>query len=763
MSQGLHARKKARLPLRNVVLGSLLVAAAVVAGVSGVATPRASASGGTAPVAPPPCPAGDSCVSIPCSTGVCPTVQAGPTTGIQENPAPEYVFVNLYGYPSGDAPGVWLCSDTEPLTTAAPLCSIAAPAAEVYAPVFANGTSQVSFQVPEVENDGESPLSGEELGDPSVRGTFFCDNSSDPCSIDVFDPNLGGTQTATTANTLVMPVTFAASGSGCPKATLVNTESDFGIEGLIDDANQSGCLGSDPVIAFNTALDSLSAVTDLAAGEDHIAFTDDPNAPDEQAVLGGTSGHYALIPVAASADVMGFAATISPNSIENRTLYPHTTFDLTPNMVAGLVNSSYDTVTSADTMTGVSCTNPGIAPPSKLDPCPAMEFINRVVGFLPEEDYQAYVRSDNAGVTDELFQWLCAAPDHTVTIAGKPESEADTSAQILDATSWTDTSLDGKCPDTDQFPALAEPAFLNSDKNPQNQAKALYTQVNVNAEPPREAGFADMNWYEASYYGLDAASLQNAAGVFVAPSAASIDAALGDATAEPNGTLNFDYTNTSDTAAYPEPVIFYAAVSTEPQPAAQADAIKTIIGNMLSLTASPGASGLPPGIVPLTSSLTTEAEADLSKDIVAIASKPGGGGTTGNKGSGGGGGTKSHPGGSSTQTGGGSTGSTTTTTVTQPSGSITTTTSTGTGAKAVTTGASNSSHPATTGNHKSPPPPSTPSAVFRAVQVALAAPEWRWLLTVMFLIGAIALCTGPLVLFAQRLRTKLASVRRGRT
>src|SRR5580698_8111451 len=111
MSRGLHTRRKTTSPLRNVVLGSLLVTAAVVAGVSGVATPRASASGTVAPLAAPPCPAGDSCVSIPCSTGDCPTVEAGPTTGIQETPAPQYAFVNLYGYPVGDAPGVWLCTD----------------------------------------------------------------------------------------------------------------------------------------------------------------------------------------------------------------------------------------------------------------------------------------------------------------------------------------------------------------------------------------------------------------------------------------------------------------------------------------------------------------------------------------------------------------------------------------------------------------------------------------------------------------------------
>ena len=65
-----------------------------------------------------------------------------------------------------------------------------------------------------------------------------------------------------------------------------------------------------------------------------------------------------------------------------------------------------------------------------------------------------------------------------------------------------------------------------------------------------------MNWYEALYFGLNSAALQNAAGQFVAPSSASIDAALADATTNPDGTLAFTYTDTSDAAAYPEPVSY---------------------------------------------------------------------------------------------------------------------------------------------------------------------------------------------------------------
>jgi hypothetical protein len=765
MNRGRH-QKTVNPSSVKLLLGATIVAAAVMSGVAGASARSAQAASAAIPA--PPCPTRYSCQSVPCSTGSCPTVEAGPTQDLGTNPA-QYAFVDLYDYPSGDSPGVWLCADTAPLAASVPMCGIAwsgsVPVHPVYAPVFSDGSSQVTVQIPEVENDGETPITGEQLGSPSVRGTFFCDDGSNPCSLVVFDPGLGGSESPDAANTVVLPVTFAASGSGCPSATLVNTESDFGMEGLVGAANQAGCKGSHPVIAFNTALDSASAVTDLSSDLVQIAFTDDPNSADEQAALGDK---YALIPVAVSADVMGFAAYISPNVTgQTSTLYPHTTFELTPNMVAGLVTSdaSYETVTSADTIAGVSCKNPGIAPPKTLSPCPAMEFLNKVTGFLPEESYAAYVRSDTAGVTDELFGWLCSAPDHSVTIGTTPANETETAAQIIDATQWSDSSLDGTCPKTDQFPALETPAVLNADKNPQNQAKALYTQVSPGTEPPRQAGFADMNWYEAQYFGLNAASLQNASGAFVAPSEASIDAAISDATTEPNGTLSFDYTNTSDTAAYPEPVVFYAAVPTAAQPAAQAAAEKGVLENILALTSSSAKATLPPGIVALTSTLTARAEADIAKDIVTQPTKAGGGGHEG--GGGGGGSTQKSSGGGTTGTSGGTspggTGGSTTGTTTGSTGSSNPGVgSSGTltsGSRPAATASSTSGH---TSTPKKSPPPSEPGRVFHAVQVALSAPEWRWLLTGMLAVGAIAMLVGPMILLAQRLRSRLATLRRGR-
>jgi len=763
MSRGLNATKRLEprepgrsRPSVDLFLGLLMVAAVLTA--IGVVVPSLGASALVKPAAQssaPPCPTGDSCVTIPCSTGACPTVEAGPTSNVGTNPE-QYMFVYLYDFPAGDSPEIDICTDTEALSEAAPMCSTAPGA--VYAPIFSDGTGFITYQVTYDPDNGGSPIPGEVLGNDSEKGTFYCDNGPHLCSLVVFDQNLNDSATPDTSNTAVLPISYNAGGNGCSSSTIVNTESDFGIEGLLGDANVAGCKGSNRALAFNTALDSLSAVTALNSGSVQIAFTDDPQAADEQAEL---SGHYALIPVAVSADVMGFSAEISPNSAENRTLYPHTTFELTPNMVAGLVNSAYDNVGSADTLAGTKCANPGVAPPKTLNPCPAMESLNSVSGFLPEEEYQAYVRSDNAGVTDELLQWLCAAPDHTVPIAGKNVNETYTAAGILEATKWSDSSLDGTCPDTDQFPALGDGATLNADSDPQDQAKALYSQVE-DGEPPRQAGFADMNWYEALYYGLIPAELQNAAGQFVAPSEASVDAALADATVNADGSLSFDYTNTSDAAAYPQPVVFYAAVSTSLQPSAEANAERRVLDNVLALTASGSSATLPPGILPLTSSLTTAAEADVAKDIHAEASpsgtKPGNnGGSTGTSTS-----TStpvgSHPSGRTSPglsgvspgSSSGSAGSSSSGQSGDDSGVLAAHT-TGTTARTSTTGRKGRT-------------PKTPSrgGVFHAIQVALAAPEWRWLLVGMLAVGAIAVSAGPLLLVAQRLRRRLAVLRRSK-
>ena len=737
--------------LKTALLAATMIAATVIAGVSvfqssnaQAAAPAKKTTATTTETAPPPCPSEYKCVTIPCATSACPTVEAGPTANLGTNPA-QYVFIKLYQFPAGDTPEIALCANTVPLQTAAPLCQNTGN--PLTAPIFSDGSGFVSLAVPEDEKGpGQTPLPGVQLGNDADKGSFYCDNGPDLCALVVFDWALDDSQTPTSTNTAVIPVSYESSDNGCKGATLVDTESEFGIEGLLADANRSGCDGSHPALAFNTAYDSSQAVSAVTSGSVQIAFTDDPEAADAQAAIKGAGGHYAFIPIAASADVVGFDATTQENAVEEFTVYPQTTFDLTPNMVAGLTfdNSEYGGVTTADLLSGVTCANPGVGKPKTYDPCPGMESLNAISGFLPQEDYNMYIRSDSSGVNDEMMHWLCSAPDHTVPIDGTNETETDTARQLIEAVSWAD-STQGTCPESDQIPALAKGNTENADSDPEGQWKALVAQVG-DQDPLLQAVFAEMNWYEALYYGLTPAALQNAAGDFVLPSATSVDAALGDATTNPDGTLTYDYDDTSDAAAYPEPVVFYALVSTKAQPEAAAAAEKNVLENILTLTGS-GSSSLPDGILPLTSSLAEQAEQDVAKDVVAAPPTPGKSTTPSNTGH------TTTGNGSSSASSGDTVPTTSTTTLAKVGQAVGTASGSSTGIEI------GSKTPVKTAGKSAPSKKKTPSApksVFHAVQVALDTPEWRWLLVGMLGAGAIAILAGPLLLALQRLRRKPA-------
>ena len=322
---------RSRGPIRPRIRSSITVLTATVVsmvtlcarGAASTLTASGPSASAAVPQSPPPvCPNGYSWVAIPCPHAPCPTAEVGPSSGLVGSLAqPQSVFVDLYQYPVGDTPTVYYCSDTAPITSRAPLCE----PTPVQLPILPDGTSAGSQQVIEVQNNGAAPLSGF-VPNGTTSGTFFCDTGANPCSVDIFDPALDRSRTPDANNTIVVPVQFLADSSGCPNGTVLNTVSDFGIEGLLSRIAPLSCTGAQPTVAVNTAQDSLAAVQALASGTAQIAFTDDPEAADEQSALAGI--HHAFIPVAVSADVLGFLAqnTLSTNFRLN---FPESTMRLT--------------------------------------------------------------------------------------------------------------------------------------------------------------------------------------------------------------------------------------------------------------------------------------------------------------------------------------------------------------------------------------------------------------------------------------------------
>jgi hypothetical protein len=447
---------------------------------------------------------------------------------------------------------IYYCSNTKPLSSAGsvtiPLCMLngtpGIPYPEVGLIASPEGTASYPFTLSPDANDGNVALTAKVPG-TQITGSFFCDNASNPCSLDVSDPYIG-TGTAnydlTPTNTAVVPLSYATQSTGCGKGTPIFTDSEFGIESLFPIAAQLDCSGKTPVVGINTAIDSLSAAQSVAAlvsgtgfGSD-VAFVDDPNAPDVTAALAPLKGQYAFIPVALSANVVGFRAIMASTLLTER-YFPDNTFKLTPTMAAGLLTDYYANLSIADVA------NCG---PQFGGNCPLMGAINEQNGFRLPAVFAAYVRSDTTSSTSQFFNWICSAPKVPVYLGSYKVSDPNVASQVLPTGLNAGLKLGAKpltkCPTSDQFPTLTRAGFWSAVNSPVKQAEdvagyqGFVPPPNVGSVNGGVAAFAPMSWAEADYNGLLPAALQNAAGKFIAPSTASLDAAVAGATVNKSGT-----------------------------------------------------------------------------------------------------------------------------------------------------------------------------------------------------------------------------------
>ena len=118
--------------------------------------------------------------------------------------------------------------------------------------------------------------------------------------------------------------------------------------------------GQQQAIAFNTALDSRLCCRRSRLRQVQIAFTDDPEAPDEQRSSAGSKSHYALIPVAASADVWASPQTSRRSHLTITLFTRRSTSSSPPTWSQAWSTTSYDRRRpAADLLAGVKCANPG--------------------------------------------------------------------------------------------------------------------------------------------------------------------------------------------------------------------------------------------------------------------------------------------------------------------------------------------------------------------------------------------------------------------
>lgn len=130
-----------------------------------------------------------------------------------------------------------------------------------------------------------------------------------------------------------------------------------------------------------------------------------------------------------------------------------------------------------------------------------------------------------------------------------------------------------------------------------NSGSIGYTEVSFVSDATRAAK------------GMKAANIRNAAGKYVAPTAAATSAFLAGSTVDAQGFVTFDYKQATNTAAYPISAITYALAKTAKS--SKNDTVKQYLDWVLNTYAPANAEAL--AYAPLTGALKTAALAQVAK------------------------------------------------------------------------------------------------------------------------------------------------------
>jgi len=663
----------------------MVLAVATLTGLS--ATAALTAQGPSAVAAAPVCTsdgAGGCTASLPCNKAPCPSVDVAPNSGLDDG---QFVFVRASNFTAGGSLRIALCSNNS--SASDPSCLVGNWEAEQYGPVqtpvtvdptHANLTQIAYPAFFDQSGEGNIALPSHDITNVHGAGSgFYCDNTSDICSLFITKEkgtgsSVGNGPPVSPTNTLIIPLNFAAQESGCPTSdTEIQTESSFSVEHFMPAAVDSTCSGTTGVVTLNTSTNNRAVVSDFNAGNTQLAFIDNPGDLNQAGILSG-GRQFAYIPVALSATAVSMLA----GETVGNSATPVADYNLTPNMVAGIITTGYSASTGTVNFNPLSLI--GNDYPNLPIPCnnlvlckagdPLTEEYNSLqfsafnllnppttsgVGVYMPSNFGVFNSNVSSGSSYQATDWLCHAPTvpymaaferikpaGTVTVKVTDQNVASTTLTTAPVSSsvWPPTSdpteswIFPNCVPNSTYPALAsETSTYGEFETPALQAHGMRsyafggnTTPSVTTEPT--AAFGVMDASEASFYGLYTANLQNAAGNFVAPTAANVDAAAANVTPCPSaditcpiGTYQFSYTAKTPTA-YPMPDITYAMVPTAPQPPAQATAFKDLLTNLVTYSHNGGSIPLPSGYAPLPTTLYQAALADIATDVVAQPTSP---------------------------------------------------------------------------------------------------------------------------------------------
>ena len=673
-------------PRRGARIWAVLLLAVTSVAVAAVAVPSAARSGASTPCSADgnsgcqivlPCPAGQ--------TTDCPTVDVEPNTGLADG---QFVYLTATNFDPTGSIRVAFCSAVG--STSDPTCLNGNWETQALTPTTVPVTDEPStanettlsypvFYDP--AGEGNSLIPAHDL--TNANGTqpgFNCDNTAHPCELVVTAESgqgnaVGNGPDVTSSNSAVIPLVFAGQSTGCPATDPhVDVESAYSLEHFIPAAVEATCGATGGVVALNTANDDTTVVKDFASGQTTVAFVDNASDASQLAALLGKS--YAYIPVALSGTAESFLAGES-NQGQN---FPINQYKLTPNMVAGLLTSLYQSPAgttsppprpkfelSDNLMAALAAADPPVTC-AVLSGCPSTKGNAKQVAYetkynafallnpVPDGDYApqtfgSFNSNVASGSSYQATQWVCNAPntpyqvqvDENGQTAPVPVTVTDTNVGSSTLTTapigssiWPPypgaTWIFPQCQGYSTLPALSATATnFGADQEPAFQAKAMRTWcygggvLPVPSSPQNPcAAFGLMDTSEARFLGLSTASLENAAGQFVAPTTSSLEAAAKAFTPCPDadlscpaGTYTTDYANT-DPAAYPLTNLTYAVVPTSTLPYDEGTAVKTLLTNLVTYSHS---STVPAGYAPLPDGIEQAALADISTDV-SIAPAP---------------------------------------------------------------------------------------------------------------------------------------------
>jgi hypothetical protein len=461
------------------------------------------------------------------------------------------------------------------------------------------------------DHSGDYTL-GDDWAEDQTANSFDYGSTIDPCSWD---------------DRFVVPLSFGHVQGDCPVPSTydITAEGSPTLYQAMSSWQSKLCAGSHSIsILYDSAITEPQAITDFQDGATDVALTTLP-------VSGKSGRSYTYAPVAISAESVAFWVD-NPNTGK-----PYTKLKLDARLVLKLITQSYS-------WGGWGCGVNYVGPPGGCDKKvtndyasmfddPEFHQLNR--GILTPlsvanggGDYQFEQPTTIYGLSDlnwELTRWIAANKPAMAFLHGAHQGPEH--VNLAYKTMKLPTYSLGPMDKYEQFQLYYGQAetlqSIASEYQVENTSTAHYqagncqhpTQFNpcnpaVAAENPGERDlFAILDQGDASAFNLPVAALENAAGKYVTPTAASMTAAVEhDMVTAGNGLTQQVNVAKKVKAAYPLTMVVYAVVPTSGTPKKTA----TKIAQWLDYVAGAGqkqglqAGDLPPGYAPLTAKMRAQ-------------------------------------------------------------------------------------------------------------------------------------------------------------